>query len=267
MSESNKKLLTKKDLNKLALDSLMLQNNFNYERMQGTGFAAAMAPTLKKIYKDDTKALGESLVNHSKFFNSSPPLAPFIMGIIASMEEERTPPEAVNAVKNALFPPLAGIGDAIVWFTALPLAAGIGASIASNGSLLGVIIYMAIMVAVNCLKWPAAHLGYKMGTQAFSLLGDKISNITTAASIVGITVLGALIASYVSFSFNVEVALTDSFVFNLQTGFFDNIFPNVVPVGLTAVIYRLYKKKNIKPVLLIIGIIVFCILCAYLGIA
>ena len=266
MSES-KKMLTNRDLNKMAWDSLMLQNNYNYERQQGTGFAASMAPTLKKIYGDDTKALGESLVDHSKFYNSSPALTPFVMGVVAAMEEERAPRETVNAVKNALFPPLAGIGDALVWFTALPLAAGIGSSIASNGSFLGVFIYMAIMVGINLLKWPSAHWGYRMGAQVLDSMGDQLAKISTAASIVGVTVLGALVASYVSFGFTLEIPLTETFTFNLQTDLFDNIFPNIVPAGITAVIYWLYKKKSVKPAMLILGTLVFCILCAYLGIA
>lgn len=266
MSES-KKMLNNKDLNKMAWDSLSLQNNFNYERMQGTGFAAAMAPTLKKIYGDDKKGLGEALVDHSKFFNSSPALMPFVMGVVAAMEEERAPRETIGAVKNALFPPLAGIGDAIVWFTALPLAAGIGSSIASTGNFLGVILFLAIMIAVNCLKWPSARIGYNLGTRAVDMMGDKLSTISTAASIVSVTVLGALVASYVAFGFTLEIPLSETYSFALQADLFDNIFPNLVPAAMTGVIYWLYKKKNAKPFALIVGVLVFCIACAYLGIA
>jgi len=183
------------------------------------------------------------------------------------MEEDRAPRETIGAVKNALFPPLAGIGDAIVWFTALPLAAGIGSSIASTGSFLGVIIFLLIMVAVNCLKWPAARMGYHMGTRAIDVIGDRLGKISTAASIVGVTVLGALVASYVSFGFTLEIPLSDTYSFNLQADLFDNIFPNLVPAAMTAVIYWLYKKKSVKPFLMILGVLVFCILCAYLGIA
>ncbi|MEG1462776.1 MAG: PTS system mannose/fructose/sorbose family transporter subunit IID, partial [Anaerorhabdus sp.] len=48
MSESNQKL-TKKDINKLAFNSILLQASFNYERMQGGGWGASLAPTLEKI--------------------------------------------------------------------------------------------------------------------------------------------------------------------------------------------------------------------------
>lgn len=267
VSSEKKKMLTKHDLNKMAWQSLVLQHNFNYERYQGTGFGAGIAPTLAKIYGDDKEGLGEALVEHSKFFNSSPPFVPFIMGVVASMEEEHASREAINAVKNALFPPLAGIGDALVWYTALPLAAGVGGSIAANGSFFGVIVFLGIMTAINCLHWPSAHLGYNLGTKAIDMLGERLNIVSTAASIVGCTVLGSLIASYVNFSFDIQIALTDTYSLDIQTEFFDNIFPNVVPVALTAIIYFLYKKKNVKPFILIILVLAFCITASYLGIA
>ena len=260
------KILSKKDLNQMALDSLLLQHNFNYERYQGTGFGAAMAPTLAKIYGDDKEALAKALVDHSQFFNSSPAIVPFLMGIIASMEEDRLPREAIAAVKNSLFPPMAGIGDAIVWFTALPLAAGVGASLCQDGSVFGVIVYSLILLAANALKWPCAHLGYTMGASALEVIGEKIRKITTAASIVGVMVLGAMVASYVSFSFDVQIPLAEGFMFDLQADFFDNVFPNFMPALITAIIYYLLKKKNTKPIALIVGIMVLCVIAAYLHI-
>ncbi len=262
-----KKKLSKKDINQLAWWSLMLQHNFNYERYQGTGFGAALAPTLAKIYGDDKEGLAEALQEHTKFFNSSPPFVPFIMGVVCSMEEDRAPRDAINAVKNSLFPPIAGIGDAVVWYTALPLAAGVGGSIAASGSFFGVIVFLLILGAVNCLHWPSAHLGYRLGTKAIDLLGEKINTVATAASMVGCTVLGSLIASYVSFAFTIQVPLTDTFSLDVQSQFFDSIFPNFVPAALTAVIYFLYKKKHVKPFVLIIIVLVFCIACSYLGLA
>lgn len=262
-----KKKLSKKDINQLAWWSLMLQHNFNYERYQGTGFGAALAPTLAKIYGDDKEGLAEALKEHTKFFNSSPPFVPFIMGVVCSMEEDRAPRDAINAVKNSLFPPIAGIGDAVVWYTALPLAAGVGGSIAANGSFFGVVVFLLILGAVNCLHWPSAHLGYNLGTKAIDLLGEKINTVATAASMVGCTVLGSLIASYVNFAFTIQIPLTDTFSLDVQSQFFDSIFPNFVPAALTAAIYFLYKKKHVKPFVLIIIILVFCIACSYLGLA
>lgn len=267
MSMESKDIITKKDLNKMALHSLILQMNFNYERMQGTGFGTSLGPTLAKIYGEDKKALGESLKEHSTFMNTSPPFVPFLMGIIVALEKDHAPKELVFNVRNSLFGPIAGLGDAYFWCTVLPLAAGVGASIASKGSLIGPIVYVAIAVIANCIKWPCAHLGYRLGSKAIALLQEKVAALTKSASILGTTVLGGLIASYVSFEFVLTIPLGAEGSFSLQADFFDNIFPNIVPALFTLIIFLLYKRKKMKPTVLIIGILVFGILCSYLGIA
>ena len=264
--ESNK-IITNKELNQLAWHSLILQMNFNYERMQGTGFATALSPTLAKIYGDDKEGLGKALVEHSTFMNTSPPLVPFLMSIIVALEEDHAPRELIQGIRNSMFGPLAGLGDAYFWCTVLPLATGIGASLASKGSMLGPVVFCLICVLANCLKWPCAHLGYKLGSKAITMLQSKIKPLTKAASILGVTVLGGLVASYVSFEFNVVIPLSGDGVFSLQTDFFDNIFPNIVPAIFTFLIYYLYTKKKVKPTYLIIGMLIFGIICSYAGIA
>ncbi len=54
----------------------------------------------------------------------------------------------------ALFGPIAGIGDAIFWFTLLPIMAGICSSFASQGNLLGPILFSPF----TCLSFPARRL-------------------------------------------------------------------------------------------------------------
>ena len=49
--------LTKKDVNKsFWLWQLFSHANYNYERMQGTAFAMAMAPILKKLFASKSVA-------------------------------------------------------------------------------------------------------------------------------------------------------------------------------------------------------------------
>lgn len=45
------------------------------------------------------------------------------MGLIVSLEENNEERSLIKGLKVALFPPLAGIGDAIFWFTLLPIVA------------------------------------------------------------------------------------------------------------------------------------------------
>lgn len=46
------------------------------------------------------------------------------MGLLISMEEKGENRDTIKGLKVALFGPIAGIGDAIFWFTLLPIMAG-----------------------------------------------------------------------------------------------------------------------------------------------
>ncbi|MFH0153199.1 PTS system mannose/fructose/sorbose family transporter subunit IID, partial [Pseudomonas aeruginosa] len=62
--KETERVLTKKDINKLAVRSVFLQASFNYERMQAGGFMFAQLPFLKKIYKNDKKGLEDAMVDN-----------------------------------------------------------------------------------------------------------------------------------------------------------------------------------------------------------
>ena len=49
MASNENKVLTKKDINKLALHSVLLQAGFNYERMQSCGFLLSFRPLRRFI--------------------------------------------------------------------------------------------------------------------------------------------------------------------------------------------------------------------------
>ena len=135
MKESEKntapeKVLTRKDITKLGWRSSLLQASFNYERMQSGGFLLAQMDCLKKIYKDDKEGLSEAMTDNLEFINTHPNLVGFLMGLLVSLEEAKENRSTIKGLKVALFAPLAGIGDAIFWFTILPIVAGISASMA-----------------------------------------------------------------------------------------------------------------------------------------
>ncbi|VDG24646.1 N-acetylgalactosamine-specific PTS system transporter subunit IID [Lactobacillus plantarum JDM1] [Lactiplantibacillus mudanjiangensis] len=50
------------------------------------------------------------------------------MGLESSLEEHGEKRSTIDGLRIALFGPLAGIGDAITWFTILQIVAGITAS-------------------------------------------------------------------------------------------------------------------------------------------
>ena len=61
MKESNKKVLTKRDITLLGFRSSFLQASFNYERMQAGGWTCSMLPTIEKIHKGDKQAISNSM--------------------------------------------------------------------------------------------------------------------------------------------------------------------------------------------------------------
>lgn len=265
MSESkDKKVLTSKDITKLGIRSSLLQASFNYERMQSGGFLWSMLPALKKIYGDDKEALSEVMTDNLEFINTHPNLVGFLEGLMVSLYESGSPREVVKGLKLALFGPIAGIGDAIFWFTVLPIVAGVSCSFASQGSLLGPIIFFLTYAVIWGLRIVWTRLGYTLGTKSIDLISENSDIIANSATILGVTVIGALIGTYVSIDLLPVITAGEGIEVALQADFFDKILPNLLPMCVTFLLYFLLKKK-VRPVVLIVGVILVSMGCAAIG--
>ena len=263
MSESKK--LTKHDITMLGIRSSFLQASFNYERMQSCGFTMSLIPALKKIHGDNKEELANSLTDNLEFINTHPNLVGFLMGLMMSLEENGADRSTIKGFKLALFGPIAGIGDAIFWFTVLPIVAGISCSFASQGSLIGPIIFFLVYLVIWLLRIVWTHLGYNLGVKSIDIITENSDMIANAATILGITVIGALIASYVSINLLPVITVDGGIEVAVQTEFFDRIFPNFLPMCITLLFYYLLKKKQVSPIVLIIGVIVISIICVMIG--
>ncbi|MDR1068033.1 MAG: PTS system mannose/fructose/sorbose family transporter subunit IID, partial [Clostridiales Family XIII bacterium] len=197
--------LTKKDLNKAVWYSVLLQGTFNYENYQGLGWCAMLAPALKKIFRNRPDELRQALHDNTAFFNTQPVVSTFLQGLTLSMYEGKEEFSTINNVRLSLFGPLAGVGDSIFWFTLLPIMVGICSSMAVGGNLLGPALYFLVYIAVFCTRFFFIRLGYNTGAKAVSQIGEKTKDLSVAASILGNTVIGALIATYISFSIKVSI--------------------------------------------------------------
>lgn len=257
--------ITKADLTNLAIRSSFLQASFNFERMQSCGFTWSMAPLAAKVFGDDKESLSRFLTDNMEFINTHPNLVGFLNGLMMSLEEEGTDPSTTKGLKLALFGPIAGIGDAIFWFTVLPIVAGISCSFAAQGSLLGPIIFFLTYLAIWLMRIFWTHLGYNLGVKSVDLITEYSDMVANAATILGITVIGALIASYVSVNLLPVIEVEGGIQVALQADFFDHIFPNLLPFCVTMLLYWLIKKRQVNPVVLIVGIIVISIVCSAIG--
>lgn len=264
MTESNR-ILSKKDLTKLAFRSLFLQASFNYERMQAGGWLYSMLPFLRKIHKDDKK-LSEAMKDNMEFINTHPNLVGFLMGLLLSLEEKNEDRNLIKGLKVALFAPLAGIGDALFWFTLLPIVAGISASFAIQGSLIGPLIFFAVYVGVFALRIVLTHMGYQLGTSAIEIIKTGSQSIAKSATILGSTVIGGLIAAYVHINVLSEIKINSEHSVALQADFFDKIFPNLLPLSFTLLMFYFLKKKKTSPVVLIGVTFLFAIVMSFFGV-
>ena len=263
---ASNKVLDKKDITKLAFMSMFLQASFNYERMQAGGFLCSQLPALKKIYKDDKEGLSAAMKDNLEFINTHPNLVGFLMGLLISMEEAHADRNTIKGLKLALFAPIAGICDAIFWFTILPIVAGISASMAIEGSVVGPIIFFLTYVVIYILRFVWTHLGYNLGTKAVGTIVEGAERIGKAATILGCTVIGALIANYVSISVALEIPVNEAKTVLVQQDFFDKIFPNILSIGYVFLMYYFLKQKKVSPVVLIVATFVVAIVCSFFGI-
>ena len=284
--------LTKSDRKKVWWRSTFLQGSWNYERMQNGGWAFAMIPAIKRLYKTKEER-SAALKRHLEFFNTHPYVASPILGVTLALEEERSNGTEVDditiqGVKVGMMGPLAGIGDPVFWFTVRPILGALGASLAINGNILGPIIFF---VAWNLIRmaftWYTQEFGYKVGSSITDdLSGGLLQDITRGASILGMFILGALVNRWVSVSFAPTVSsvklsegayidwsklpegvngikeallqqasglsLTDVKVTTLQNNL-DSLIPGLAGLLVTLLCMWLLKKK-VSPIVIILGL-------------
>nr|WP_304186351.1 PTS system mannose/fructose/sorbose family transporter subunit IID [Hafnia alvei] len=255
--------LTKQDLNRMTWRSLLLQASFNYERMQAGGWLYTLIPGLRKIHKNP-QDLANSMKMHMEFINVHPFDVTFLSGLVLAMEGSKEKVSTIRAVKVALMGPLGGIGDALFWLTLLPICAGIGASLALQGSLFGPIVFLLMFNVVHFgLRFGLAHYGYHAGTSALALLKTHTKKISHAASIVGMTVIGALVASYVHLSTPLVMHAGKASV-ALQKDVLDKLMPNLLPLCFTLLVFWL-MKRGFSPVKLIGLTVLFGVVGKFIG--
>ncbi|WP_405075960.1 PTS system mannose/fructose/sorbose family transporter subunit IID [Ligilactobacillus acidipiscis] len=295
--------LSKHDRFKVAWRTQFLQGSWNYERMQNGGWCYSMIPALNKLYqkKEDRVAAYQ---RHLEFFNTHPYVTSPIIGVTLSLEEERAngapiDDAAIQGVKVGMMGPLAGVGDPVFWFTVRPMIGALGASLALGGSIMGPILFF---VAWNIIRfatiWYTQEFGYKAGNAITDdLSGGLLQMITRGASMMGMFVIGALIERWVNIKFTpvvskiqqqkgayiewdklpsghagIKEALSQQAagrtldkvkVTTLQDNL-DSLIPGLVPLLLTFLCMWLLKK-NVSPIVIILGIFVIGVVGHVIG--
>lgn len=254
-------LVTRREIRNVFFRSLALEASFNFERMQATGFCYSMIPVLRKLYKT-RESMGKALERHMAFFNTTPHSSTFIMGLAASMEVQNSQSEdfddeSINAVKVGLMGPFAGIFDSVFWGTLRVIAAGVGTSLALQGSALGAVLFLLIFNIPHFLfRYNATFWGFNAGNKFLQKISSSgmMDKVTFGATVLGMMVVGGMTSALVPFSTVVSFGVGES-VTQLQD-ILNQIMPNMLPLGLTFLVYYLFKK-NVKVTWLLLGVFVF----------
>ena len=256
--------LDKKTLNKMVWRSLNLQGSFNYERMQANGWLYGILPGLLAIHGEGTEDLKLSMGHNLEFFNTHPFLVTFVMGIVLSLEQQKADIGTIRAVRVAAMGPLGGIGDAIFWFTLVPIAAGICSNMAIEGNVMGPILFLVIFNAVQfAVRFFLMHWSYELGTKAIELLTANAKEFTRAASLLGVFIVGALTSNYGGTALNPNLVLENG---DSIQGILDGVLPKAIPLALTLGLFFLMKQKKWTPVMCIGALLVLGLVGAFFGI-
>ncbi len=247
---SNNKKLSKEDkklVNSLFWHSFLLEACYNYERQQALGFAVGMWPAIRRFYSDKEEQ-AEALERHMAIYNTTPHVSGVISGVAASLEKEASTNKEfdrnmINNIKVGLMGPFAGIGDSFFWGTLRIVSAGIGISLAQQGSVLGPILFLIIFNIPHVLiRYYGTVMGYKFGVGLVSKLssGELLKKVSKATSIVGLIVIGAMSASMVKLNLGIKFDIGEQTI--VIQDFINQIYPLLLALLYTYFMFVLLKK-------------------------
>ena len=247
--------------------------NYNYERLQGTAFAQAMTPIIRKLYKDPEE-IKAALRRHLVFFNTEPNVGGVIHGAVIAMEEQRAngadiDDDAINSVKTGLMGPLAGIGDTISQGTITPILLTIGIGLATAGNVLGPILYfvleVGIMLSLAYFMWMQGYDRGREGVTAM-LRSGLLDRVIAGAGVLGNLVLGALAAQFVSLYIGwhpVTGTVQDQTQYFDIQGTINSILPGLLPLGFVLFTWWLLARRHVSPIVLLVVYVAIAMIGAW----
>ncbi|AMC94413.1 PTS mannose transporter subunit IID [Erysipelothrix larvae] len=248
--------LTKSDINKVYVRNLFgLQLGWNYGKMQGLGYAYVIMPALKRLYGDDPEAMKKALDMHLAYFNTTPAMSHLIIGADMAIEEEMgmESEEVVRGLKAGLMGPFAGVGDTLFIAIYRAIIFSIASYMALDGNAFGLVIPLIGVIAVMFVRYRFTYLGYEQGRKIATEFGNKLRSLTEGASILGLTVVGGLVASVITYK--IDLTFNVGEVSMVVSEMLDKIMPGLIPVLIVFMSYKLLDKEKMTSTKLIFVLI------------
>ncbi|MCD8131544.1 MAG: PTS system mannose/fructose/sorbose family transporter subunit IID [Lachnospiraceae bacterium] len=261
----------KKTLKGMYANVCIAANMTNAVKSQANGYTMAIASVIDELYTDPEERK-QALYNYNRtYFNTNTVMMCFILGLNYAMEKEKMlkhtcDEQTIHDIRSSLMGPLAGVGDSLLFNCVRVIAAGIAMGFAAQGSILAPISFALIYGGFQLIaRWYMMKVGYTAGTGFIDRIFSTglIQSVTKAASILGLGVVGAMVASSVKVNLNWTIALGGAEV--VVQDLLDGILPGLLSILIVLAFVRLLNK-GISATKLLIGTIVVCIVLAAVGI-
>ncbi|MDE6546211.1 MAG: PTS system mannose/fructose/sorbose family transporter subunit IID [Lactobacillus sp.] len=236
------------------------------------GFMYSIMPALDEYFKGDKEGHRKAMMRHTTWYNITQNVGTFVMGLVASMEKKTAQdpnfdPDSTVAIKTSLMGPLSGIGDSIFWGVLRVIAAGVGISLASQGSILGPILFLLIYnIPSIATRYYLTYMGFTVGDTFIQDMykSGSMKLLNKAASTLGLLMIGCMTATMVKFESKLSIPIEGGKPIKIQT-YLDQLWVGLVPLVVTLVCYWLLSKKvNVNWILL--GVLVLSIVIGLIGV-
>lgn len=260
--------------------SRMIRRNFqiplfySHVRQQGLGCLHSMMKYIEWLYPrpEDKERRVAAMKRQSVFYNICVQINPIGTGLFCALEKEARDnpdfdPSAINKIKVAIMGPAAGIGDSFYQVIFRVLCASIAIPFALEGSVLGGLIFIGLYSILHIAgMYLSGFTSYKMGAsfveKAFS--SGILPLITKAAGIMGMVMVGSMIAQTVKVPLKFAIVVGEATLPILDV--LNGIAPGILSLALSLGCFWLVRKKKVNINIIMLGIFVFAILGAVVGI-
>lgn len=172
--------------------------------------------------------------------------------------------EAVKGLKTGLMGPFAGVGDTLFGVLFPTIFGSIAAYMGQEGNMVGAVIWLLVNIAILIFRTYSAGIGYQEGSKIITSAKDKLDALTAAATLLGITVVGALIATVVKA--NVTATFVSGEISVKGQEILDQIMPCLIPAAVVGGVYWLLGRKKMTSSKAILLVMILSIVLHAVGI-
>ena len=194
--------LTRMDLLKVSARLTLIQSAWTSTSMQSEGFVYCLAPSLAKIFPDQTR-LKRILKHYQTPINTHPFLVAVLAGAILKMETEGKSTKSILSYIKTTMGPLAALADPFFHGALAPFASVVAALIAFLfGGVAGIVALLLIFNTVHvAVRISGIFIGYRKGETVIEDVGRWIDSSKTRVLRMATGMAGGLLVGLIVYRY------------------------------------------------------------------